>query len=110
MPKRKEHGTDYLCPHCSQPIDEETIKLFVGRYSSSKRKTHSGPPKAEVRCEFCGEKFGGREIRIHIPRCYSNPGATKLKCTFCGREEFRKSELAYHMGSCSKNPLNKSRR
>lgn len=55
------------CPHCHQPIPDETVLSESGRIQSSMRKTfnsgRSGRPPVMRTCPKCGKKHTGREMR-----------------------------------------------
>lgn len=48
-------------------------KSEIARALAALRKTHAGGrPKRMRRCKKCGERFGAREMRAHIPQCGVN--------------------------------------
>lgn len=48
--------------------DEDLTREYMRRHNERRRKT---PPRPKVLrpCEWCGEEFGAREMRGHIPQC-----------------------------------------
>jgi hypothetical protein len=67
---------------CHRPLDKEqakTLRKFDAAWAramSAARKTFgAGPGRDPVLrpCPFCGEQFGGRELRTHKPRCPKKP-------------------------------------
>ena len=68
MTTKKPQG-GLVCPHCEKHIDAATVaRAMFGNWENSGRKKVLRPcPKG------CGEKYGAREMKAHIPRCDGPP-------------------------------------
>lgn len=66
MPKKKTSlAPPFKCPHCHQSIPRKAIATYIASQGA-------GNPnfKPVIRpCKKCGESFGARDMRIHIPVC-----------------------------------------
>ena len=58
-----------ICPTCSAPIPAAAILSAAGALLNSKRKHKRGTPKVLRPCPLCGEQFGAKAIRRHVPLC-----------------------------------------
>jgi hypothetical protein len=63
------------CPHCKHELSDAWIKAAHSRVAGRQ----GGRPRVLRLCPYCREKFGGRELREHIPRCAKAPKSTALK-------------------------------
>jgi hypothetical protein len=54
-------------------INVETVGMRAGRLLAAQRNRFGGPAKVFRACPYCGEQFGGREMRGHSPHCRQNP-------------------------------------
>ena len=59
---------DFHCPHCDQPIERSVLASALASSSET-----SGRPKVEKPCPKCGQMFGARELRAHLPKCIQAP-------------------------------------
>jgi ribosomal protein S26 len=58
------------CPHCGEAIaTTKAVRRFCARLSVSQRQHDRGPEKVMRPCDYCGQEFGAREMRLHVPRC-----------------------------------------
>jgi hypothetical protein len=57
------------CPHCKHELSDAWIKAAHSRVAGRQ----GGRPRVLRLCPYCREKFGGRELREHMPRCDKRP-------------------------------------
>lgn len=63
------------CPHCKNKLSDAWIKAAHSRVAGRQ----GGRPRLLRPCPFCKVKFGGRELREHIPRCGEAAKSTASK-------------------------------
>lgn len=58
-----------LCPSCQTPIPDALVRSCAASLAVHARKHHGGPQRVLRPCALCGEQFGAREMRKHVPAC-----------------------------------------
>ena len=67
MPKKKPAAMK--CPHCFKPISPTQIAAHIASLGAG----NPNFKRVLSACRYCGEPFGAREMRLHIPKCAKNP-------------------------------------
>ena len=65
-----------ICRHCAElpePTPLTRRGIFDPAFSFVTQSPVMGRDKVETPCPYCGEKFGARELREHLPRCPKRP-------------------------------------
>lgn len=66
------------CTTCGSEIEPERIQKEAGSLARAGNKTAPNPKKLRA-CKYCGLVDGVRAMRLHIPRCQSNPNRKPRK-------------------------------